>query len=126
MKFEFKWLNWEPGQNSNNVSNVSESPIHVQKPVFCPKPLIPEKEEEKMRLIRYAAGGPKKSLDAYTRVTDTTDINESDIRILDGHQVARIVWENEKAIDFTDDQGRFWRYLYAAGKSWPVVVEGQK
>lgn len=47
MKFESKWLDWQPGQIPNTVSNVSATPIHVQTSVFCPKPLISQKERKK-------------------------------------------------------------------------------
>lgn len=46
-------------------------------------------------------------------------------RILDGHLVVRVVWETEKAVVFEDDAGRFWRYMHAFKKAWPVVIGGQ-
>ena len=43
-------------------------------------------------------------------------------RILDGHQVSRVIWETECAVVFEDDQGHFWRYLHAYRQCWPVVM----
>ena len=44
-------------------------------------------------------------------------------RVLDGHRIRRIIWETDSAVVFQDEQGRFWRYLHAYRKAWPVVVE---
>ncbi len=44
-------------------------------------------------------------------------------RSLDGHQVERVIWETLKAVIFEDETGRFWRYLHAYRKAWPVIVE---
>lgn len=43
-------------------------------------------------------------------------------RRLDGHQVERVIWETPKAVIFEDEVGRFWRYLHAYRKAWPVIV----
>jgi hypothetical protein len=124
MTFQSKWLDWQPGQKTGIVSNVSESPIRVQKPVFSPKHLISQKYRKKESFFRYAAGGSKKSSDIYDRGTDITDNNPAGSRSLNGHKVHRVVWSTEAAVIFQDERGRFWRHLYAYGKTWPVIVMG--
>jgi hypothetical protein len=47
---------------------------------------------------------------------------EIDPRIIDGHEVKRIVWETEKAIIFEDEKGHFWRRLHAYNETWSVIV----
>lgn len=44
-------------------------------------------------------------------------------RILDGHQVATVIWETEKAVIFQDEAGAYWRYLHDYVKAWPVIVK---
>lgn len=43
-------------------------------------------------------------------------------RILDGHQVARVIWETDHAVIFEDESGRFWRYLHKYQRAWRVIV----
>ena len=131
MSFVSRWRNWEGTQNGDNVSNVSASPIGIQTPDFQPKsfePIIPHINKEEEDPKRYAPRDTRargnKSLDPYTLGTDITDNNPSEQRTLDGHPVARVIWETDKAVVFADDHGRFWRYLHGHGKAWPVVVEG--
>jgi hypothetical protein len=133
MNFVSRWRNWEGRQNGDNVSNVSASPIGIQTPDFQPKlpePIIPhinkEEEDSKRYAPRDARARGNKSSDPYTRGTDITDKTPSEHRTLDGHPVARVIWETDKAVVFADDQGRFWRYLFVYGKAWSVVVEGRK
>jgi hypothetical protein len=73
-----------------------------------------EEEEEVKRLFIYG------------QRTDKTDKTPSEQQTLNGHQVARIIWETEKAVIFADEHGRFWRYLHAYGQAWPVVIDGGK
>ena len=49
---------------------------------------------------------------------------ESDIgvRTLDGHKVARVLWETPLAVISRDEQGHCWRYLHVWGQAWPVIV----
>jgi hypothetical protein len=41
---------------------------------------------------------------------------------IDGHKVAEIVWETDKAIVFRDENGNVWRRVHSWGMTWPVEV----
>jgi hypothetical protein len=43
-------------------------------------------------------------------------------RVIDGHRVKKIMWETRKAIVFEDSEGKFYRYLQAYSRSWPVIL----
>lgn len=129
MSFVSRWRNWEGTQKGDNVSNVSASPISIQTPDFQPKSLEPtishinkEEEDSKRYAPRDARARGNKSSDPYTRGTDITDDNPSEPQTLEGHSVARVIWKTDKAVIFADEHGRFWRYLYAYQRAWPVIV----
>jgi hypothetical protein len=98
------------GGGKSAVSSVSASD----------KDLSEKKKDLKMLFYRTdSTDTTQKNLNLTIQRTDSTD---STPRILDGHMVARIIWKTEKAVLFTDDLGRAWRFLHAYGKAWPFVV----
>jgi hypothetical protein len=52
-----------------------------------------------------------------------TEGKNAEAAMIDGHTVRRIVWDSGKAIDFEDEQGRFWRRLHPRNQTWPVIVK---
>lgn len=98
------------GGGKSAVSSVSSSD----------KDLSEKKKDLKMLFYRTdSTDSTRNSPNLTIQRTDTTD---STPRILDGHMVARIIWETEKAVIFADDLVRVWRFLHAYGKAWPFVV----
>ncbi len=43
-------------------------------------------------------------------------------REFDGHIVAEVLWETDKAVIFRDPDGNVWRRVHAWGATWPVTV----
>ena len=126
MAFSSKWLDWgkepdselqaEPGSSvssvsSLNIENRSKTDNIEINSSFNDMPYCQNSEI---------------CPDLCVQRTDKTDKTPSSTRNLDGHAVNRIVWETAKAVIFRDESGRFWRYLHAYGKAWPVIVEGQR
>jgi hypothetical protein len=87
-----RWLDWEPGTPIMDNSSQGE-------------PTKPSKHGS----AGFEGSAPGKILIIRNR-------------ILDGYQVERVIWETPKAVVFEDDAGRFWRYLHAYRKAWPVIV----
>ncbi|MBZ5496828.1 MAG: hypothetical protein LAP85_10540 [Acidobacteriia bacterium] len=46
--------------------------------------------------------------------------------VIDGHEVAEILWETPKMVVFRDPEGRLWRRVHSWGMTWPVVVTEAK
>ena len=110
------WMDWKPGSQASAVSAVSSLPAHMG--VNSSEQIRKKNSLNDMPCAR----ARKKGTDSCRQRTDTTDT----IPKLDGKTVTRIIWETDKAVIFADEQGRFWRYLSAYGKAWPVVMGGGK
>jgi hypothetical protein len=50
--------------------------------------------------------------------------NDFGVRSLEGHKVARVLWETPMTVIFRDEQEHCWRYLQVWGQAWPVIVVG--
>lgn len=121
MAFESQWLNWrkDGDQTGNAIRESSVSSVSSSERENHPKGGSKEEEEEVLKLHT-----SDKTTKTCVQGTDGTDRTPTEKRSLDGHQVIRVIWETDKAAIFADDHGRFWRYLFARGKAWPVIVEG--
>jgi hypothetical protein len=60
------------------------------------------------------------------RLVTISEAKSAQDRILDGHQVVRVIWETNNAVIFRDEAGCFWRYLYAYRQAWPVIIGGMQ
>ena len=109
--FRSPWMDWKSKKEDGSaVSSVSSSD----------KDLSEKKKDLKMSFYRTDSTDTTRNNPNLTiQRTDTTD---STPRKLDGHMVARIIWETEKTVIFADDLSRVWRFLHAYGKAWPFVV----
>jgi len=126
MVFESKWLDWQretnpDGRNQGDSSVSSVSSLNKGN----------DQKQDSKHIKRSLLGMPyrqnsEKTLNPYIQRTDKTDKTPSGSRSLDGHLVSRVVWESDRAVVFADEHGRFWRYLPAYKRAWPVIVEGGK
>jgi hypothetical protein len=113
--FHSPWMDWKSKKEGGSaVSAVSSLDKRKDKNFSGEKSAVSSVSASDKDLSE-----KKKDLKMLFYRTDTTD---STLCILDGHAVARIIWETEKAVVFADDLGRVWRFLHAYGKAWPFVV----
>ena len=120
MAFSSKWLDWGKNPETGRDTGADTSVSFVSS-LKAEKPLETGKYIKKGGLLS-TPQGQNENFSPNIRVqrTDKTDKTP----FLDGHRVARIVWQTDKATVFSDPSGRFWRYLRAYRKAWPVIVEG--
>ena len=132
MIFRSKWIDWQPSnnvsyvsesteKNSNNVSNVSSSPIGIETFTFSPKHIKNQLDRKKDRSNEFKCPVLDKSTDAYTRLTDKTD-NKPRPLIFDGHRVVKVIWKLPHGAIFQDETGAIWRYLECYETAWPVII----
>ena len=129
--FHSPWMDWEPKGKESPVSTVSSMDKQKRKILMqeqssvstvssSDKDFLDNKKDIKMLFYRTdSTDTTQKNSNLPVHGTDTTDRTP---RILDGHVVAGIVWETDKAVVFIDDQGRYWRFLHAYGKAWSVIL----
>jgi hypothetical protein len=121
MGFESAWLNWSKESNQGD-GNEADSSVSSVSSLETQNALKTDKKERKYikKGMPYCQNS-EISTDLCIQSTDKTDKT----RNLDGHRVARVVWETPSAVVFQDEVGKFWRYLHSFKLAWPVVVEGK-
>ncbi len=110
--FHSPWMDWEPKDNGpvSTVSSIDKS--------------FPENINNKkdLKMLFYRTDSTDTTPENSNLLVQRTDTTDRTPRTVDGHTVARIIWETEKAIVFADELGRFWRFLHAYGKAWPFII----
>jgi hypothetical protein len=132
--FHSPWMDWKSKSKDRPVSTVSsldKQKEKIQMPdegsvstVSSIDKRFPEKNNNKkdIKMLFYRTDSTDTTPENSKSLIQRTDTTDRTPRIVDGHIIARIIWETEKAIVFADELGRFWRFLHAYGKAWPFIV----
>ena len=60
----------------------------------------------------------------YTDIAERVRMQEQAENTIDGHVVAEVIWETDRAIVFRDENGKLWRRVHAYGMTWPMEIIG--